>query len=223
MTNASSNAVPLPVPETAPVRLQVAALRTRLLGPVSFSLSAGECITVRGPSGSGKTLLLRAITDLDPSESLVLLDGRERATMTGPAWRRRVGYMPAEPGWWADTVGEHFPNWPEARSLAGELGLEDAGNWPIVRLSTGERLRLALIRALMMQPLVLLLDEPTAALDPASVGAVEALILGRVRAGLAVVWVTHDAAQARRVATRCLVVSDGQVSEEVARCRATSP
>jgi phosphate-transporting ATPase len=204
--------------------LQVTALRTRLLGPVTFALSAGECIAVRGPSGSGKTLLLRAIADLDLNEGLVSLDGRDRATMTAPEWRRQVGYMPAEPGWWADTVGEHFRNWPEARALASELGLrEDAGSWPIARLSTGERLRLALVRALMMRPQVLLLDEPTAALDPASVMAVEALIRERVHAGLAVLWVTHDAAQAGRVATRCLVVSGGQVSEEVAQCWATSP
>jgi putative ABC transport system ATP-binding protein len=223
MTESRSDAVHLPAAKSAPVRLQVAALRTRLLGPVSFVLSAGECIAVHGPSGSGKTLLLRAIADLDPNEGLVSLDGSEHGTMTGPDWRRRVGYMPAEPGWWADTVGEHFPDWPAALSLAEKLGFAgDAGRWPIARLSTGERLRLALVRALLMRPRVLLLDEPTAALDPAAVAAVEALIMARVRDGLAVMWVTHDAAQAARVATRRLIVRGGQVSEEVASCQATS-
>ena len=94
--------------------LQVCDLRTNLLKPASLSLSAGECIAVRGPSGSGKTLLLRAIADLDPNEGLVSLGGRDRSTIAGPEWRRLVGYVPAEPGWWADTVGEHFDEWMAA-------------------------------------------------------------------------------------------------------------
>lgn len=89
-------------------------------------------------------------------------------------------------------------------------------------MSTGERLRLALVRALMVGPRVLLLDEPTAALDPASVAAVESLIGARASAGLAVLWVTHDTEQARRIAVRKLVVSGGQVREEGDQCRATS-
>jgi phosphate-transporting ATPase len=127
-------------------------------------------------------------------EGLVCLGGRDGKTMSGPEWRRLVGYVPAEPGWWADTVGEHFTDWTAAHAVARELGLpSEAKDWPIARLSTGERLRLALVRALMVGPKVLLLDEPTAALDPSSVRGVESLIGARVRAGLAVLWVTHDA------------------------------
>ncbi|MDT5184104.1 MAG: UDP-glucose/iron transport system ATP-binding protein fetB [Mycobacterium sp.] len=81
-------------------------------------------------------------------------------------------------------------------------------------MSTGERLRLALVRALVLRPKVLLLDEPTAALDTASVTAVEALIAAQMQAGLAVLWVTHDAAQAKRVARRKLLVDAGRVFEE---------
>jgi phosphate-transporting ATPase len=168
-------------------------------------------------------LLLRAIADLDPNEGLVFLDGRERSAIAGPEWRRLVGYVPAEPGWWADTVGEHFSQWTTALALVKELGFpEEARGWPITRLSTGERLRLALVRALMVGPKVLLLDEPTAALDPASVAAVEALIGTRVRAGLAVLWVTHDAEQANRIAHRLLVIEGGQVREEVSEWQAIS-
>ena len=200
--------------------LLVCDLRTNILKPASFALSVGECVAVSGPSGSGKTLLLRAIADLDPSEGLVRLGGRDRLAMTGPEWRRLVGYLPAEPGWWADTVGEHFTDWTAASAVANGLGFsEDVKAWPITRLSTGERLRLALIRALTAGPEVLLLDEPTAALDPASVTAVESLIATRMRAGLAVVWVTHDAEQARRVASRLLLVSGRQVREEIGECR----
>jgi len=196
--------------------LRVRDLRTNLLKPASLSLSAGECIAVRGPSGAGKTLLLRAIADLDPNEGLVCLDGRDRSTIDGPEWRRLVGYVPAEPGWWAETVGEHFSEWTTALASVKDLGFPDeAKGWPIARLSTGERLRLALIRALMVRPKVLLVDEPTAALDPASVAAVESLIADRVRAGLAVLWVTHDTEQTKRIAHRLVVVKDGQVREEV--------
>jgi ABC transporter len=105
-----------------------------------------------------------------------------------------------------------------------DLGFpEEARTWPISRLSTGERLRLALIRALVVRPKVLLLDEPTAALDPASVAAVESLITTQVRAGLAVLWVTHDAEQAKRIAHRILVVKSGQVQEEFPEWPAISP
>jgi len=203
--------------------LSVRDLRTTVLKPASFSLAVGECIAIRGPSGSGKTLLLRAITDLDPNEGVVSLAGRDRATMTGPDWRRLVGYVPAEPGWWADTVGEHFADWSAALAVARQLGFaEDARSWPVARLSTGERLRLALVRALMVGPKVLLLDEPTAALDPASVSAVETLIAAWRRAGLGVLWVTHDEGQAARVAAQRLVVSRGQVREEDGACPAIS-
>jgi ABC-type dipeptide/oligopeptide/nickel transport system ATPase component len=133
----------------------------------------------------------------------------------GGAW---LVILPAEPGWWADTVGEHFSDWKAALAVLGELGFsDDAKDWPIARLSTGERLRLALVRALMVRPRVLLLDEPTAALDPASVRAVESLIAAQVRVGLAVLWVTHDLEQAKRVAVRRLVVNGGQVREEVSK------
>jgi phosphate-transporting ATPase len=127
-----------------------------------------------------------------------------------------VGCLPAEPGWWADTVGEHFSDWDVAFPELKDLGFTtDVRAWPVIRLSTGERLRLALIRALLVRPKVLLLDEPTAALDPAAVRAVETLIGRRAREGLGVLWVTHDAEQARRIARRLLVVANGLVREEI--------
>src|SRR5215471_6261908 len=154
---ATAGAANLTAGHAATLMLQVRDLRTNLLKPASLSLSAGQCIAVRGPSGAGKTLLLRAIADLDPNEGLVCLEGRDRSTIAGPEWRRLVGYVPAEPGWWADTVGEHFSEWTTALTVVRELGFpEDAKAWPISRLSTGERLRLALVRALMARPTILL-------------------------------------------------------------------
>ena len=81
-------------------------------------MPAGECVAIRGPSGGGKTLLLRAIADLDPNEGTVCLEGRNRATISGPDWRRLFGYVPAEPGWWAETVGNHFAEWKAAAAFS---------------------------------------------------------------------------------------------------------
>jgi UDP-glucose/iron transport system ATP-binding protein len=208
-------------PDAGPRRmlLSVRDLR-RLHLAASFELGAGECLALRGPSGSGKTQLLRAVADLDPNEGTVLLEGRPRDAMPAPAWRRLVGYVAAEAGWWADTVGDHFPDWTTAAPLAGRLGLPPAcRGWPVQRLSTGERQRLALARALVAAqggPRVLLLDEPTAGLDGAAAAAVEALVAERRAGGTGVVWVTHDAAQAGRVARRRLLLRDGRL-EEAAR------
>ena len=182
---------------------------------VSFDLQDGECVALQGPSGVGKTLLLRSIADLDPNEGTVKLDGTLREAMPAPAWRRQVTYLAAEPGWWSDTVQEHFTAWDDAMPLVTRLGLpDDCGPWPIQRLSTGERQRLGLVRALMLHSRVLLLDEPTSALDSASAAAVESLIAERASSGTSVVWSTHDNAQARRVASRIFAMRpDGGIQE----------
>ena len=202
--------------------LQVRDLRTTVLKLASFALAAGECIPVTGPSGAGKTLLLRAIADLDPNDGVVTLDGRDRSTIAAPEWRRLVGYVPAEPGWWAETAGDHLREWQAASAYLRKLGFsEEIRTWPIARMSTGERLRLALVRALAVRPKVLLLDEPTAGLDSASEAAVESLIASRMQTGVAVLWVTHDEAQAKRIARRRLVVEAGRVREEADEWPAT--
>jgi phosphate-transporting ATPase len=196
--------------------LEVTNLQRVGLKPTSFRLPEGTCIAVRGPSGAGKTLLMRALADLDPSGGRVTLNGENRALIPAPIWRRRVAYVPAEPGWWAETVGEHFEDWPNALPLMEQVGLTgEVRAWPVVRCSTGERQRLALVRALALRPQVLLLDEPTAALDAAMARAVETLILDLVAGGMSALWVTHNAEQAGRVARRTLTVEAGQVREDV--------
>lgn len=184
------------------------------LDPVCFALAPGECVVVQGASGAGKSLLLRAIADLDPNHGRVSLDGNDRMSMTAPAWRALVGYLPAEPGWWADRVAEHFLDWPANEALARRLNLPDGiGVGLVAHLSTGERQRLALLRALERQPRVLLLDEPTAALDARATAAVEAVLAERRAGGLALLWVSHDVEQAERLGGRRLVVDHGRVRE----------
>lgn len=194
--------------------LTVSGLK-RLHISVSFDLQDGECVALQGPSGVGKTVLLRSIADLDPNEGTVKLDGALREAMPAPAWRKQVTYLAAEPGWWCDTVQEHFTGWDDALPLVTRLGLpDDCGPWPIKRLSSGERQRLGLARALMLRSRVLLLDEPTSALDATSAAAVESLIAERISNGTSVIWSTHDNAQARRVGSRIFAMGrDGGIEE----------
>jgi UDP-glucose/iron transport system ATP-binding protein len=182
--------------------LVVKELRSQFAGPFDLNLGAGACAAITGPSGSGKSLFLRMIADLDPNEGKVWLNGTERASIIAPEWRRKVTYVSAESGWWADTVIEHFTRnkRSEVAGLAARLGLPaDLLDASIARLSTGEKQRLALVRAFLLYPPVLLLDEPTGPLDEESVTRVEALLRERMAAGISVLLVTHDAYQAERL------------------------
>ena len=199
------------LPAEPPPRLRLAGLRSALAGPFDLTLAAGECVAITGPSGAGKSLLLRMIADLDPNEGEVWLDGQERRTWSAPAWRRQVVYNAAEAGWWADRVAPHFPGaaLTATRALAPRLGLDPALlDAAVARLSTGERQRLALLRALAGDPSVLLLDEPTGALDEASTGLVEALLAARLATGTTILMVTHNPAQAARMGKRHLRLAD---------------
>jgi ABC-type iron transport system FetAB ATPase subunit len=182
-------------------RLAIESLCTFGFGPFDLSIEAGKCAAVAGPSGSGKSLMLRAIADLDPHQGRVLLDGTACTDMPPTTWRSRVRLVPAESAWWATSVGEHFRGIPEGLE---RLGFDrTALDLPVARMSTGERQRLALLRALEDRPPVLLLDEPTANLDADNSAIVEQLLLEHMRDhGAAVVWITHDIAQAARVADR---------------------
>lgn len=193
--------------------LAVNALRGGPFGSVSLALHAGECVAVAGPSGAGKSLLLRAIADLDPTVGDVILDGTPRERMRPSRWRSQVGYLPAEPMWWSDVVGDHLP--AEADALLPALGFDiGVRTWAVERLSSGERQRLALARMLANRPRVLLLDEPTANLDPDNTQRVEAIVRDYCAGtGAAVLWVSHDPAQRERVARRVVDIVQGTIGQ----------
>lgn len=192
--------------------LELRGLRRLHIGPVDLHVQPGECITISGRSGAGKSVLLRAIADLDPHEGEVRLQGRACSSMPAPQWRRQVTYVAAESGWWHETVRPHFPDTMDFAGEFPKLGLKaSVADMPVHRLSTGERQRLALLRALCLESKVLLLDEPTSSLDPESVERVEKLLQERLAAGTAIIMITHDADQAVRMGTRHFQLEDGQL------------
>ena len=195
-------------------RLRVVNLRSHLAGPFDLTIEAGECVAVTGPSGAGKSLFLRMIADLDPSEGEVFLDAIERRSLPAPVWRRRVVYSAAEPGWWSESIQDHFRGEAIefARAMAPRLGLAPGLlNGPVVRLSTGERQRQALIRAIAVASPVLLLDEPTGALDEDSTQRVEAVLRECLATGVMIAMVTHSPEQAARIGHRHLRMTDRQL------------
>jgi putative ABC transport system ATP-binding protein len=182
--------------------LTVKQLRSDLAGPFELSLGRGTCAAITGASGSGKSLFLRMVADLDPNEGEVWLNEQARAAMPAPAWRKQVTYVAAESGWWSEIVLQHFPSGrrDEIATLASHLGLgAELLDAPVAQLSTGEKQRLALVRALLPAPPVLLLDEPTGPLDQESVVRVETLLRQRMATGTSILLVTHDPNQAERL------------------------
>ncbi len=183
------------------------------LEPFDLSIEVTECVTLTGESGSGKTRLLRAIADLDPNRGEARVGSRSIHELTAPEWRQRVGLLATESHWWQERVGDHFVNDPASWLQALHLK-DDALQWSVSRLSSGERQRLALARLLDRQPEVLLLDEPTANLDPQNSRRMERLILQYARQReAAVLWVSHDPEQRRRIGDRHLVIRNNQLRE----------
>lgn len=175
-----------------------------------LDLAEGQCVSLEGPSGSGKTRLLRALADLDPHQGEVCLGELNQDAYPADQWRRQVQLLPAESQWWFDEVAAHFE--PDRPVPWSSLGFTDAvAAWSVALLSSGEKQRLALLRALNRAPRVLLLDEPTANLDENNKHGVEAVVRGFLRSGGAAIWVGHEASQLLRVADRRYRIIDGRV------------
>jgi len=194
--------------------LAVESLTGPHFGPVTLNVPAGEVLVLSGASGVGKSLILRGIADLDPVDGGVCVQGVARDRYSPTEWRRLVGLLPSESHWWSNRVGDHFPNnggrWLETLGLGGE-----ALSWTVSRLSSGERQRLALLRMLAIEPRILLLDEPTANLDPESTRAVESLVMQYLdERSACAIWVSHLQAQVDRIGSRIVQIgAGGKVSD----------
>jgi putative ABC transport system ATP-binding protein len=185
---------------------------------VTLSIPPGNTALL-GPSGSGKSTLLRLLNRLaDPDEGSVRFHGTDVRELDPLELRRRVGLVPQLPALVPGTVADNVAFGPRLRGqeVDTEPPLRLAGLDPSFaerdasRLSVGEQQRVMLARALALEPEVLLLDEPTASLDPAATGAVEDALRGL--RGVSLVLVTHDRGQAERLAERTMKLEAGRVA-----------
>ena len=202
-----------------------------LLRDASLSLAAGERIALMGPSGSGKTLLLRSLALLDPVASgEVLWQGHAVGLEEIPRYRAQVVYVHQRATLFDGTVEDNLVrpfslaahrgqtyNRAHAERWLARFGRDAAFLGRKSRdLSGGEAQITAIVRVLGTQPTVLLLDEPTAALDAAAATAFAGLIdawLAEAPTQRACVWVSHDESYLTRVTTRCVQVSGGTTRE----------
>lgn len=200
------------MPANHPLRIERLAVGE--LDSVDLEIAPGEILCLSGTSGSGKSRLLRALADLEPHEGEVTLGEVAQSSLPAHEWRTRVMLVPAESHWWADTVGEHLDD-VDAADIEALGFTAEVLDWQVSRLSSGEKQRLALLRAVSRHPQALLLDEPTANLDDATTRRVEDWLLARVRdRGWPVIWVAHDPAQIARVARHHLRIQGHRLVEE---------
>jgi putative ABC transport system ATP-binding protein len=208
------------------------AVRTRqwLLRDISLVVRPGERLAIVGSTGSGKTLLLRSLALLDPlDEGRILWRGEPVAARMVPDFRRQVIYLHQRPPLIEGTVEVNL-RLPYTFAIHAHEAfnrnrtvamLEGVGRGDLLRrnwrdLSGGESQIVALLRALQLEPTILLLDEPTASLDSDTALSIERLVLNwhqQTDHGRAVIWVTHDRAQSARVATRVLHMQSGGLVE----------
>jgi tungstate transport system ATP-binding protein len=192
-----------------------------------LDVARGETLCLVGPTGAGKSTLLRLLAGLEaPAAGSARLDGHPLdGRELPPEVRHRVTLVFQKPILLAGAVRHNLAYGLRLRgagrraervsAVLERLGLGGLGARHSLSLSGGEAQLVALARALVLEPEVLLLDEPTAHLDPARVALVEEVVGQAQRArGTTVVWATHNLFQARRVARRVALLLDGRLVEE---------
>lgn len=219
-----------PVVELAAVRKEYS--ESIALDGVSLRIRAGEAVAVMGPSGSGKSTLLNMVAGLDrPTSGSVVVHGTDLTALneTGLALfrRRKIGMIFQFFNLLDDlsaldnvALAAQLTGTPagqarkRALELFGELGIANRRNIYPAQLSGGERQRVAVARALMNRPALLLADEPTGALDSRSGEQVMDLLLDLNQFGQTLLLVTHDERLATRCASRVIEVADGKIARE---------
>jgi ABC-type Mn2+/Zn2+ transport system ATPase subunit len=196
---------------------------------VSFAIERGEFVALLGPNGSGKTTILRSVLGLIPVLAGRIEYGFDRFTSPPGYVPQGEKLNPIFPLTVLDVVlmgtyGRLAPLHPvgrRQRQIAGlcleQVGLADIARWPFWELSGGQRQRVLIARALAVEPSILMLDEPTAGVDPDAAISIMDLIaqLNRDR-GLTVVLVTHQLQIVRRLAHSVVWVEDGRAHKEPA-------
>jgi tungstate transport system ATP-binding protein len=200
------------------VSLQAGA--TAILDRLNLTIVPGAPTLIVGPNGAGKTSLLRLCMGLEaPSTGRITWGGRANSAMTRrailfqrPVMLRRtasanVAYALAQAG------VPHRERAGRVAALLDRVGLSGLAHRPARRLSSGEQQRLALARALARDPEILLLDEPTANLDPAATRGVEEIVLSAAQSGIKILMASHDLGQVRRLAGDVIFLLRGALHE----------
>ncbi|HKS18590.1 MAG TPA: ATP-binding cassette domain-containing protein [Bradyrhizobium sp.] len=203
--------------------VSVQAGATVILDRVNLAITQGAPTLIVGPNGSGKTTLLRLCMGLArPSAGRVSWGGRsdsapvrrailfQRPVMLRRSVAANVAYALAQAGTPRRQCAARIT------ALLERVGLAGLAHRPARRLSGGEQQRLALARALARDPEILLLDEPTASLDPAATRAVEEIILMAAQSGIKIVMASHDLGQVRRLAGDVIFMVRGALYERAA-------
>ena len=191
------------------------------LNPTDITFNAGDLVALVGPNGAGKTSLLRALAGIEVDSGTVAIAGEDLRSAPPPRRMRLVSFLPATrslvwPIAVEDVISLGLPTADPERvaELIATLGLENLRGRPVNHLSTGERSRVLLARALSPRPNVLLLDEPLAHLDPYWVLKVLELLQRTAESGCAVIASLHDLGQLDAfpqaiLVDKGLVIADG--------------
>ena len=206
----------------------------KVLDGVTFQVRRGETLAVLGRSGTGKSVLLRIIVGLQtPDSGAAVILGKNMALASAEeisGVRMKMGFLFQHAALYDSLTVEENVAFPmehhrsdlssaekkdRVASLMEEVGLENYLNKMPSDISGGMRKRVGLARALALDPVILLLDEPTAGLDPISSGEIDELILNlQQKHQMASIVVTHDMISAKTIATRIAIMNNGQVVVE---------
>lgn len=229
-SGATANGTPLFALEGVGVRVETRGVLDRVvLDDLSLRIPERAVLQIVGRSGAGKTTLLRMLSRLvEPTTGIIRFRGRPLTETEPVSHRRTVMLVPQSAPMLPGTVQENLtfplglrrfrdvaPKLERAARLLHRFGLEGAFmESDAARLSDGERHRVALVRALLLEPEVLLLDELGAALDgPSAAAVLEHLALANREQGLALVTVTHRLSHIRRLGGALAFLSDGRIAE----------
>ncbi len=194
-----------------------------IIKDISFSVEKGDFISIVGPSGGGKSTLLKLASFLlSPTQGNIFLEEKNYQDIDPIALRKDVSYCFQTPHLFGETVKENieFPYTVRNQSVDKEHVKElfklfqmDLSylDRDVMKLSGGEKQRIALIRQLLFEPKVLLLDEVTSALDQLNKEIVENVIASLHEKGITILWITHDSEQSRKQANKMMTIVEGKL------------
>lgn len=196
----------------------------QIIKKIDLDIKKGEIITLVGPSGSGKSTLLRCLNRLiEPDTGTISYDSKDYSSIPITNLRKTMVMVPQESVMFPGTIHDNISFGIKIHDMNEDgivqQSIRDAGlsesflSKNADKISGGEKKRVALARALALQPEVLLLDEPTSGVDPKNIETVEQNIINFTKhRHLTVVWVTHDVQQAKRVSNRIANLKDGRIT-----------